>query len=225
MIGKKWKLYKKLNIVITKQAKYDKPGRPSGNEPIGYTYKAKVEWKKDELAVQVAIHKKSSFVLATNMAEQDLADEDIVSCYKNQQCVERGYRFLKDPLFFANGFYLKKPSRISALIMIMTLSLLVYTIAQKKLREAMKEKNVKLPNQIGKLVTNLTMRRVFQILQGIHFVKTNESDTGGFVQGLNSLQQQIIELIDGKGLAIYQLHEANSNDQLVSVNQLESIAI
>ena len=107
----------------------------------------------------------------------------------------------------------------------MTLSLLVYTIAQKKLREAMKEKNIKLPNQIGKLVTNLTMRRVFQILQGIHFVKTNESDTGGFVQGLNSLQQQIIELIDGKGLAIYQLHEANSNDQLVSVNQLESIAI
>jgi transposase len=224
LIGKKWKLHKKLNVVIIEQAKHDKPGRPSGKEPVGYIYKAKIEWEKDQQAVQAATHRKASFVLATNMAEQDLADEDIVSCYKNQQCVERGYRFLKDPLFFANGFYLKKPSRISALIMIMTLSLLVYTIAQKKLREAMKEQNVKLPNQIGKLVTSLTIRRVFQVLQGIHFIKSGEINAG-FVQGVNALQKQIIELINGESLAIYQLDTISTNDPPRHANQLESVAI
>ena len=33
--------------------------------------------------------------------------------------VERGFRFLKDPLFFADSLFLKKPERIMALMMIM----------------------------------------------------------------------------------------------------------
>ncbi len=42
--------------------------------------------------------------------------------------VERGFRFLKDPIFFTSTLFLKKPERIEALLMVMTLSLLIYTI-------------------------------------------------------------------------------------------------
>jgi transposase len=40
--------------------------------------------------------------------------------------VERGFRFLKDPLFLASSLYLKSPKRIMTLMRVMTLCLLVY---------------------------------------------------------------------------------------------------
>ena len=44
------------------------------------------------------------FILATNVLESKiLTDEQILSEYKAQQSTERGFRFLKDPLFFARA--------------------------------------------------------------------------------------------------------------------------
>ncbi len=45
---------------------------------------------------------------------------------KGPQGTERGFRFLKDPLFLASSVFLKTPKRIAALGMIMALCLLVY---------------------------------------------------------------------------------------------------
>ncbi len=87
--------------------------------------------------------------------------------YKGQQSVERGFRFLKDPLFFASSVFLKKPERIVSLGMVMVLSLLVYSVAQLKLRKALSERSETIPDQKGKPTANPTMRRVFQIFEGI----------------------------------------------------------
>ena len=46
-----------------------------------------------------------------------------------------GFRFLKDPWFYVESLYLKKPQRLLALIMVMTLSLLVYFVAEMKIRQ------------------------------------------------------------------------------------------
>ena len=47
--------------------------------------------------------------------------------YKDQGVtVERGFRSLKDPMFYSERPYLKSPKSIMALIMVMTLSLLMY---------------------------------------------------------------------------------------------------
>jgi transposase len=59
---------------------------------------------------------------------------DALREYKAQQGVERGFRFLKDPLFFADSIFLKSPKRIAALGMIMALCLLVYNLGQRQLR-------------------------------------------------------------------------------------------
>jgi transposase len=48
--------------------------------------------------------------------------------------VESGFRFLKDPWFMVDSVFLKSPQRISALMVVMTLCLLVYNIAQYNLR-------------------------------------------------------------------------------------------
>ena len=59
------------------------------------------------------------------MERTALSDEALMAAYKDQQKVERGFRFLKDPLFMAATRSLKSPQRILALMMVMTLCRLV----------------------------------------------------------------------------------------------------
>ena len=47
-------------------------------------------------------------------------------CYRLIRVGERGFRFLKDPMFLASTLFLKKAQRIMALLFVMTLCLLVY---------------------------------------------------------------------------------------------------
>ena len=70
--------------------------------------------------------------------------------YKAQQSTERGFRFLKDPLFFTSSVFLKSPKRITALAMVMGLSLLVYSLGQRALRLALAQAQETIPNQLGK---------------------------------------------------------------------------
>jgi transposase len=65
--------------------------------------------------------------------------------YKEQQAAERGFWFLKDPLFFTDSVFLKSPERIEALTWAMGLCLLVYTFDQRLLRQ-----NLQLTNSIVK---------------------------------------------------------------------------
>jgi transposase len=64
-----------------------------------------------------------------------LSDAEVISAYKGQSHVEGGFRFLKDPLFFVSSLFVKKPNRIAGLLMVMTLALLVYSVAQRRLRK------------------------------------------------------------------------------------------
>ena len=48
--------------------------------------------------------------------------------------MEKGFRFIKDKSFRVSEVYLKKPQRIEALSMIMVLTLMIYSVAEWKLR-------------------------------------------------------------------------------------------
>jgi transposase len=96
-----------------------------------------------------------------------LSDEEALKAYKDQQHAERGFRFLKDPLFFAHSLFLKNESRIVAMVMIMGLALMIYGIAERKLREALEKGSESIPDQKNKPTKKPTMRRVFQVFEGI----------------------------------------------------------
>ena len=54
--------------------------------------------------------------MATNILdEQRLSPEQVLATYKEQGGVERGFRFLKDPVFLASSVFVKKPERVIAL--------------------------------------------------------------------------------------------------------------
>jgi len=97
------------------------------------------------------LQRKSCYILATNqLNEKELPNEDLRNSYKNQQKVERGFRFLKDPMFMASTLFLKSPKRIMALMMIMTLCLLVYAALEYRIRSVLKKSGQTFPNQKGK---------------------------------------------------------------------------
>ena len=118
--------------------------------------------------------------------------------YKSQQHVEGGFRFLKDPWFMLDSIFLKLPHRIEALMMVMTLCLLVYNVAQYKLRLVLKEQNEILPNQLEKEVKNPTMRWIFQIMEGIGIVRfydgAGKKLMKEVITNLNDLRKKIIRL-------------------------------
>ena len=89
--------------------------------------------------------------------------------------MEGGFRFLKDPLFFVSSLFVKKPCRIQGLLMVMTLALLVYSVAQRRLRQELARQQESLPNQIDQPTQRPTLRWVFQLLEGIHRVRVTRT--------------------------------------------------
>jgi transposase len=87
------------------------------------------------------------FILATNvLSDQELSNEKMISKYKEQQSCERGFGFLKNPLFLADSIFLKSPERKRLLAMIMGLFLLVYNPAQREIRANLKFLNYTVKN-------------------------------------------------------------------------------
>ncbi len=102
--------------------------------------------------------------------EQVLSDEDVLTEYKAQQSTERGSRFLKDPLFFTSSIFLNTPQRVAAMAMGMGLCLLVYSLGQRSLRQALDNAQQTVENQVGKSTAKPTLRWMFQCLMSIHLL-------------------------------------------------------
>jgi len=138
--------------------------------------------------------------LATNdLDEGNYSDQQMLEEFKAQQNVEGGFRFLKDPWFMLDSVFLKLPHRVEALMMVMTLCLLVYNVAQYKLRSALERQNETVPNQLGKEIKTPTMRWIFQIMEGIGIVRFYEGKVKKLVKeviaNLSDLRKKIISLL------------------------------
>ncbi|WP_341524663.1 IS1634 family transposase (plasmid) [Nostoc sp. UHCC 0302] len=130
----------------------------------------------NEKPEEIEIQRKSAgrFILATNLVDDEkLEPSEIIRNYKNQQSCERGFRFLKDPLFFADSFFVENPERIETMLFLMSLCLLVYNLGQRELRNSLKRIKIGIKNQLGKLTLSPTLRWVFQCFQGIHLLILN----------------------------------------------------
>lgn len=168
-------------------------------------------FERNEEEIESVLNSKGRFILATNdLDETAYSDEQMLREYKEQQKVEGGFRFLKDPWFMVDSIFLKSPKRIEALMMVMTLCLLVYNIAQYKLRSILEEKNETLPNQLGKPVKNPTLRWVFQIMEGISLVRFYINGVELIeetIANLNDLRKSIIRLFGSTAMEMYGLME------------------
>lgn len=174
-LKRSWKYHSLESIDIETEVHYRKAGRPTKNQsPEHFTYRVTAQVIPVEEAIEIARRQAGRFILATNVLdEKTLPNDEILTEYKGQQSSERGFRFLKDPLFFTSSVFLNTPRRVAALAMIMGLCLLVYTLGQRQLRQALAHSEATIPNQLKKPTSTPTLRWVFQCFQAVHLVDLN----------------------------------------------------
>ena len=107
----------------------------------------------------------------TNVLDADkFSNEDLLPEYKAQQSTERGFRFLKHPLFFTSTVFLNSRKRVAALVMVMGLCLLVYSLGHRALRQSLKRGSQTIQNKLGKPTATPTLGWVFQCFMSIHLL-------------------------------------------------------
>ena len=190
--------YHQINESKVTPAKSNK--KDSLNE-ISYQISATV--CQDESKINTELLSAGRFIIATNVLDsQELSDDSMLREYKAQQSCERGFGFLKDPLFFADSIFLKSPERIESMGMIMGLCLLVYTLAQRQIRNALKESKSTIKNQLGKATNSPTLRWIFQCFQCIHLITLNQEE---HISNWNKDRDFILRLLPDDCLRYYQL--------------------
>jgi transposase len=194
----KW-VYHQAEVRYRPVTHYSQRGRPSpGAVPQRVGWRLEGEVVERSEAIAQAERGLGKFILATNeLNEERLPAEEMLLAYKGQGVgPERGFRFLKDPWFFADSLFLKSPKRIMALVMVMGLALLVYALAEHKLRTTLQEQGESVPNQAGKPTQRPTMRRIFQMFEGIDLlvIKTPEG-VQQQVLNLKPVHRQILRLL------------------------------
>jgi transposase len=79
----------------------------------------------------------------------------------------------------------------------MGLALLIYSLAEHKLRLALKEMQATIPNQLGKPIQTPTIRWVFQLFEGLDIllIRQNGQVVVRKLLNLRPVQQQVIALL------------------------------
>ena len=101
------------------------------------------------------------------------------------------------------------PNQTEPVPMVMTLALLVYSVAQRRMRNRLETQGETLPNQIGQPTATPTLRWVFQLLDGIHRVTVYaHGQIKTFIDSLTDLRKKILQLFGQTVCQIYQISSA-----------------
>ena len=202
-LSKSWKYHQIQEIEYIEKAEYKTAGRPNKlAEPNQIKYQITGKIETSESSIETEKMKAGRFILATNILDKnELSDEQVLEEYKAQQSNERGFRFLKDPLFFTSSVFVKNPERVEAIAMIMGLCLLVYNLAQRKLRQELAKFDDGIRNQVKKITNKPTMRWVFQMFQAVHLVIINGQKQ---MSNLTEEREKIVRYL-GKSCSQYYL--------------------
>ncbi|MGJ3237353.1 MAG: IS1634 family transposase [Anaerolineae bacterium] len=206
-LTKKWQFHR-LTTTLYTEKRYQQAGRPTDDTPFELVWRFEAQLHEDEVALEQLRRTHGKYVIATNeLDENKLGSLEMLAIYKQQSTsVERGFRFLKDPMFFADSLFLKKPARIMALLMVMGLSLLIYALAEHQVRTQLVERDETLPDQTGKPNSAPTIRRVFQMMEGIDVLIIEET---GFrrrlLLNMTEVRWQIVNLFSVHVQKLYNL--------------------
>ncbi len=207
IFAKPWIFHHVSQFEVIEHKKHLSRGRPKKDAPARIQYSVNAQITPNEEAYRREYQKSGLFVLATDAPDSRLSAIEMLEDYKSQgSSVERGFRFLKDPTFFANGLYFHNPKRVVTMLMVMTLCLLVYALAEHHLRAQLKTHNEFVPDQTKKPTQKITMRRVFQMFEGIEvlFLKLDGKHHTQ-VANLKPVHLQILRLLGPHCQMIYGL--------------------
>jgi len=148
-----------------------KRGRPPKNAPTPTRTRYRLEWNINENTAEIARLRELAgcFVLLSNVpttGEGSLDGAGLLRTYKGQYGVESDFAFLKDPLI-VNDIFLKKPSRIDALGMVLIIALMVWRLMERNMRKYVENTGTQLPGWAGRTTERPTSFMMTTIMRGI----------------------------------------------------------
>jgi transposase len=135
-------------------------GRPSLKEPRNTRTVFDISVAIEEIKENTEKEKLKAgcFVLLSNIpshGDDGMDAKTLLETYKGQHAVEANFSFLKDPTI-VNDIFLKTPSRIEVLGMILIISLMVWRLMEKELRRHVEQTDAPLPGWDKKMTTKPT---------------------------------------------------------------------
>ena len=160
--------------------KYSHKGRHSKDEQKEtVAVKVIAEACLDEDAIEQKIKEDTYYVICTNDLDRKWTMAELIGVYKKQSVVERNWRCLKDKKLLINAIYLELPSRINALMWIMTTALLIYTATEYLMRKKMKEQRLSIPSPDHKKeLEKPSLMRLYQYMGNSVIMLSCDRSTG-----------------------------------------------
>lgn len=152
-----------------------RPGRPPAHRPALTNTRYELSCKLVENAAGVDRERSLAgcFVLLTNVPTEGDGALDaarLLRTYKGQYGVESDFAFLKDPLV-VNDLFLKTPSRIDALGMVLIIALMVWRLMERSMRAYVENAKTTLPGWDRKETTKPTAFMMTTKMTGIMVAK------------------------------------------------------
>ena len=172
-------------------------GRPPANRPAPTNTRYELSWELTENAAGVARERSLAgcFVLLSNVPTEGPGTMDaarLLRTYKGQYGVESDFAFLKDPLV-VNDLFLKTPSRIDALGMVLIIALMVWRLMERSMRAHVQKTNTTLPGWDNRTTVKPTAFMMTTAMTGImvaviggqrHMLRGPGPDQIAFLQSL-----------------------------------------
>lgn len=118
--------------------------------------------------------------------------ERVLREYKEQQVVERRFPVLKDPNR-VGPVYLDRPERVEALGYVLLMALLVYSLIERRAREALKNADEPMQLSGGPTSFRPTGRRVLERFENVLVMQT---DGKRELPDNDNLPKRVLELLD-----------------------------
>ena len=143
--------YHRLQLDIEKLPKYGR-GRPASGKPravLCYEYRLTTTIMEAPEKVNPLRQEAGCFVLLTNLLDQqaDWPAPELLSLYKSQIGIEKNFSFLKDPAI-VNSIFLKKAERIEVLGLVLLISLLIWRLMERSMRQYVEDNDCTLPGWV-----------------------------------------------------------------------------
>ena len=138
LIRKSNSSYHRLRIDVAKIAKYG-CGRPTIGKPrkvVRYEYWLTAAIQESAEKVDPLRQQAGCFVLLTNLLDQQThwPAGELLTLYKSQIGIDKNFSFLKDPAI-VNSIFLKKAERIEVLGLVLLISLLIWRLMERSMRQ------------------------------------------------------------------------------------------
>lgn len=112
-----WLVVQAETHAVPKHARLGRPHHHAAPDHLEWQVQATLT--VDAEAVTRQAQRNAAFLMATNVLDTaTLSDHELVQTNSEQHSVERGFAFLKDPLFLTSSVFVKKPARIVALSLV-----------------------------------------------------------------------------------------------------------